>query len=531
MSSTMADILSKYADENMIPSLLFDKMIEAAGVTPRQDDPKFYTPLYPDFEDFDLKHDTSVTTPIYLNDFDFNIEEHRQAVVDLLRTEYEGNNFDTVASCQCKKFRSNIYDGMNVVCDNCGTEVVKPLATKIETKVWLKRPAYVSGFISPAMWAIFFSKLNTKSPKVNLVEYWINPAVRGEKRFKDPNNNAFKIAAKIEAFRKALDVPFGYNSFIDNLDYIIRGAIEHDVSKVVDLTEKDRENFAAFWDKFHNKAVFKYLPLPNKITTVVESDQRDRYINKEQTDLDKIYFTLADTYPGDDVRAPEENEELMGKNMKPLVDALMEVQKNILFGKKGMIRYHAGAGKLPFTGRSIITGESGVCRSDTIILPWLYGLTCLDKHLTSWLYRKGYTPLKIKEIIRTAAHTRHPLIEEFYTWIETNRYAMVTAGRNPSIQYLSARAFFVQFSRDLDDKSIRIPITTVKEYGADFDGDQMYVIFIPDMMSKIESYSSWGHHQMLDPNRLFKTSRFATHTKTNLLNINSVMLSEPIAED
>lgn len=59
----------------------------------------------------------------------------------------------------------------------------------------------------------------------------------------------------------------------------------------------------------------------------------------------------------------------------------------------------------------------------------------------------------------------------------------------------------------------------------------MYVIFIPDMMSKIEAYSSWGHHQMLDPNKLFKVSRFGTHTKTNLLNINSLLLSEPIAEE
>lgn len=59
----------------------------------------------------------------------------------------------------------------------------------------------------------------------------------------------------------------------------------------------------------------------------------------------------------------------------------------------------------------------------------------------------------------------------------------------------------------------------------------MYIIFIPDMMSKIEAYSSWGHHQMLDPNKLFKTSRFATHTKTNLLNINSLFLDVPIEED
>lgn len=528
--SSMAEILNRFADENMVPSKLFDAMIAAGGVTPQQDDPTFYTPIYPTFVDFNAKHDQSVGTPIYLNDFDFNIEEDRQAVVDLLRTEYEGNNFDTVASCGCKKYRSNIYVGSGFTCEDCGHEVTKPLTSNIETKVWLKLPARVSGFISPAMYAVFLSKLNTKSPKVNIVDYWVNPDIRNEKRFKDPTNNAFKIACKLDAFRETLDIDYGYNSFIENIDLIIRSAIENDVGKVLDLTESDRSYFAEFWERYRNRVVFKYLPLPNKITTVVESDQRDRYVNKEQTDLDKIYFTLADTYPEFDVRVTE-NEDLMGKNLKGLVDALAEVQKNILFGKKGMIRYHAGAGKLPFTGRSIITGESGVCRSDTIILPWLYGLTCLDKHLTNWLYRKGYTPKKIKEIIRTAAHTKLPIIEEFYTWIETNRYAMVTAGRNPSIQYLSARGFFCKFNRDIDDKSIRIPITTVKEFGADFDGDQMYVIFIPDMLSKVEAYSSWGHHQMLDPNKPFRVSRFGTHTKTNLLNVNSLFIDVPIEED
>lgn len=467
--STIEKILEEYSDNKIIPSLLFKEMIEKTGATPLSDDESFYTPLYPDFEDFDLKHDKSTTAPIYLNDFDFNIEEDRERIIELLRTEYEGNNFDTVASCNCGKYRSNIYEGTGFSCEECGHPVIKPLGNEIETKVWLKRPAYVSGFISPSMYMVFFSKLNTKSPKVNLVDYWINDDLRSEKRFFDPNNNAYKNALKLESFRAHLNIEFGYNSFIENVDLIIKSAIDYDVEKIIDLKGPEREHYSLFWEKYKAKAVANYLPLPNKITTVVESDQRNRYVTKEQTDLDKIYFTLADTYPEYDQRSLE-NESLIGKHFKGLVGALHEVQKNILFGKKGMIRYHAGAGKLPFTGRSIITGQSGVCRSDTIVLPWIYGITCLDKHLTNWLYRKGYTPLKVKEIIRKSANFRHPLIEEFYDWIETNRYAMATAGRNPSIQYLSARAFFVSFNRDIDDKSIRIPITTVKEFGADFDG-------------------------------------------------------------
>ncbi|UOX39650.1 DNA-directed RNA polymerase [Aeromonas phage ZPAH34] len=59
----------------------------------------------------------------------------------------------------------------------------------------------------------------------------------------------------------------------------------------------------------------------------------------------------------------------------------------------------------------------------------------------------------------------------------------------------------------------------------------MYCIMLPDLISRIQAYSSFGHHQMLDPNRLFKTSRFATATKTNLLNMNALFLDEPIQED
>lgn len=466
MSMTLADVLNKYRTEDLLPSIIFNKMIKDAKFEVVPDDENYYKPMYPAFPNYDSRHDTSTTQPIYLNDFDFNKEEDRERIVELLRTEYEGNSFDTVASCNCKKFRGNCYLGVNIVCDVCGEGVTKPLADKIETKVWLRTPPKVSGFISPAMSQVFFDKLNTKTPKVNLVEYWVNPNLRAEKRFKDLDGTAYKVACKIEAFRQQLGIDFGYNQFIDNIDLIIKSAVEHDTSGVLDLTARQRKYYSLFWEKFKKDSVSQYLPVPNKITTVIESDQRDRYISKEKTELDKFLFTIADMFPPHDPRS-EENHELMGKNFSKLKAVMYKVMESILFKKKGMIRYHAGAGKLPMTGRSIITGDSGVCRSDTIVVPWLYGITTLDKHLTSWLYRKGYTPLKVKQIIRSAANYRHPLIEEWYDWIESNRYAIATAGRNPSIQYLSARAFFVKFNRDIEDKSIRIPITVVKEFNAD----------------------------------------------------------------
>ena len=61
--------------------------------------------------------------------------------------------------------------------------------------------------------------------------------------------------------------------------------------------------------------------------------------------------------------------------------------------------------------------------------------------------------------------------------------------------------------------------------------DNMYLFFISDMVGKVNAYSNWGHHQMLDPNKPFRTSRFVSTTKTNLLNVNSILLNQPIEED
>lgn len=441
------------------------------------EDESFYDPIVADFDDFDLRHNTSINRPIYLNDFDFNIQEDREAIINLLRTEYDQNNFSTVGSCGCGKYRANMYVGKNFVCDECGTPVLKTLANDFETKVWLKQPSNVEGFINPAMYSTFFKRLNSKTPKVNIIDFWIDPSIRREGRFRDKNSTAYKIAQKLVQLRDDLGIKFGYNEFIKNVDLIVSNLLNNDYLRILDLKPDDRLLYAEFWKRYKSKAISHFFPVPNKIMTIVESDNRNRYFTKEQLEVNRVFQTIADLYKEDDERKAE-NPLIMGKIYKNLVSSLEAIQKSVLFGKKGSIRYHAGAGKIPFTGRTIITGNSGVNRTDTVVVPWEFALTCLDKHLTNWLYRRGYTPLKVKKIIREAANKICPIVEEFVNWVEENNYAIAIAGRNPSIQYLSGRAVFVRFNRDIDDKSMRIPILSTKLFGADFDGNNITITLI-----------------------------------------------------
>lgn len=51
----------------------------------------------------------------------------------------------------------------------------------------------------------------------------------------------------------------------------------------------------------------------------------------------------------------------------------------------------------------------------------------------------------------------------------------------------------------------------------------MYVYLLSDLESKAKAYGGFGHHQLLDENRLFKISRHCGQPSTNMINANSVM--------
>lgn len=516
-------VFSEINEETLLPQNIF-KAILKEGEIYLEDDDKHYQPVYIGFDDFDKRHDSSMDQPVYFDDFDFNLKESREEIVSLMRTEYQNDTFSTIASCACGTYRANHYAGTGFICPEpgCGTPVVRPLSSNYTTKVWLRTPAKVAGFINPGIYETLLCNLKTKTPNIEIVRFWIDSKIRSQTIKKHGRDNKMIIA--INEFSNKIGIPFGYNNFVNNIDVIIMELLN---SKFLSLNNKQREEYAEFWERYKSRTICHYFPVPNKIMTIVENDKRDKYYAKEQLEVSIKFQTIADMYKDDDPRSVK-NEELIAPLYHKLVESLCLLRSVTIYGKQGSLRHSAGAGRLPFTGRTIISGDSGVCRTDTVWLPWLFALTILDKHLLSWLYRKGYTPIKARRIIIGAARKICPIVEEFVNWIEENKYVMVTVGRQPSIVFLSSRAMFARFSRDIDDLSMRIPITTTKPFGADFDGDQSYVRLVTDLDAKIKSYGNWGHQISLSPSELFKPGPFCFQTKSNLLNINSLILNTPV---
>lgn len=64
----------------------------------------------------------------------------------------------------------------------------------------------------------------------------------------------------------------------------------------------------------------------------------------------------------------------------------------------------------------------------------------------------------------------------------------------------------------------------------DFDGDNQYIVFLVDNESKARSYGGWGHHQVLDKHVPFKVGGYSGQVSTSLMNLNTLMNSEPIID-
>lgn len=515
------DKLTSIGFEEILPLPYFERFAQLYGGD-LTDDASVYQALYPDFDDIDASFETSTIQPIFLNDFDFCVDEERDRLASLIRMDFDSETFETVAKCQCGELRGNYLLNSTITCPLCHTQVERMTEAEIQTKVWIRLPAGVKRFINPGIYRTIFTKLTTKKPKFEIVTFLID----SEYRRSIPKDSESRRT--LEHRLSMLGIGLGINEFYENCDKIMEYFLIGSGRVITSLPAAESIELYELYNEMKHMAFCKVLPVPNKLTTIVEKNGSKKYANKLQIELNQIYQNLADTVDVTDFCevTPEDiskNIDIVGKSIVRL--AIKHPQNNhpTLFKKKGLSRKHIAAGSLPMTTRSIITSMTGIMDTGKIIIPWQSAVIMLKEFIISHLYRKGYGPKKVRKIINQAYYKIDPEIDAFFREHEEKRDIIGVAGRTPSIEYLSRKTFFVSINRDLEDLSIKIPITAVTEFNADFDGDQMYIFILPDLESKAKSYGGFGHHQLLDENRLFKISRHAGQPSTNMINTNSIM--------
>jgi len=528
------EALTKFSAEALNPLPYFQSYADKFGKS-LADNPAYSRPLYHDFEDYNYLHDTSRHDRVYLNDFDFNLEDHQEEVARLTRMEFSGNSFDTVASCGCdspRRLRGNYLLGSGKTCPDCGNKAQVFLDRGEDVGLWLRCPEGVKKFINPGFLSSFFNGISIGSPKVCIPRYFVDPIYRKQVK-KQTNTTRVIINNMLEELQiHELDL----NSFYDNADALMEWILVGNGRRYFSKPNQEAQELYALYLKYKNIAFCDYIKVPSRYSTVLEKSGKEIYSYAHQPATAALYLAIADTAKSSSVGKLSEaeahrNVEIVGKNIVLLADQYRKVNNpKGLFHKPAINRKHVVSGALPFTGRSVITSQTGIIDTDQLLVPWKMCLSMLEIHITSFLYRRGFTPYKAQERINLAAYYIDPLIDEFFRDMEESRKCLIQSGRNPSIEYLSLRCFFLKVNRDLEDESIKIPILACKQQNADFDGDNEYVVMVFDNESKARAYGGFGHHQVLDKNVPFKVGDYAGQTATNLMNLNTLMKQTELIE-
>lgn len=514
------DELCEMSFESMNTRKIWDEMKRLYDGDVKED-LSLFKPLYPTFVNYDEVHD-KVKDPIYLNDYDLSVSEDVEEINRLTKLTFNENTFETIASCYCGHNKGNWLLGTDKICEICNTKVERHLDGKIENKVWLHTPEGVDVFINPGFYTTFFRKLTIGKVNFEVIAYMISSSYRKSLNKKD--NNYYVLKAEVESLGIPLNINDVYKNIDKIVDYFLLGP-----GKTKILIKKYKLNeYYEFWTKYKKYAFSTYLPVPNKITSVIQIENKRYTADKNQLVLNQIYLSMADIpksskYVKLNEKALERNRELLSKYILELGIRYSATIKERAYVKNAIFRKHIFSGSVPMTARCVITSITSISDPYRLHIPWKVALSCLEFHILNFLYKKGYNPLDAQEIMANATNKNCPIISEFFDFLENPMHGQVICGRNPTLEYLNSKLYFVTVKRDITDDSIGLNIQQVKEKNADYDGDSLYLYFILDLESKIRSYGSLPHHQMLDSNKFGKVHKYFGQTKTLLLNLNSTM--------
>lgn len=463
------EVLSSISEEALDPLKMYEKF---KGIKNLEENFNYFKAMYLDFEDNDYLHDTCPVEHIYLNDFDFSMEDDRQRLSDLISVEFNNTNtFDTVASCGCAEggLRGNYLIGSNRVCPQCGNGVEKFLNKGSQSKLWVRPPEGVEVFVNLGVYNTLFTGLKvSKTAPICLPQYFMSAKYRRK-------CNTDKIGSK-QVIDQLLDelkiAEVSLNSFYQNYDRLMEFLLNGPGTRTYTKLGVKAETYYKLYLKTRKVVFSKYMKAPNRLNTILEKGGASIYANKNQLAIARCFIDIADTKKSDEFYQLTERD--IKRNNDVTGDALVElseiqnrqVSKSHLFGKKQMARHHVSSGSVPFTGRAVISSEAGVSNPGELVIPWRMAVTILYYHITNALYRMNLPPKQTIKRINLTGYVIDKEISEIIEKSEKEQTSTIQSGRNPSNEYLSLRTFFLKVNRALEDESIHIPILACAPYNS-----------------------------------------------------------------
>lgn len=441
------------------------------------------TGMYLDVEDFTEMYNTCSRAPTFVNDLDQNDVASRERLNDLLLTTYESDVLESVPVCNCRQLRGGTSDP-NQVCSNCGTTVSIPAEREIESSLWIRSPDGVAALVHPLLLGYlerFFGSAGS-----SIIQYLMDPYYKPKKR-------TVQITMLEQSAHKR-----GLNYFIHNFDEVFNFCL---YGLGINKTRKQKDRFVAFIARNRDKLFPRALPIPSKITFIVESTPTGKFGDGTMDSALDAVRTIGSISSGIETLKEPQLESKAFRACLQLTNFYDVQYSKTLAPKPGWFRRHVFGTRPAFSFRAVISSLSEKHRYNEVHLPWSLSVSLFKLHLRNKLQNRGYTPNWANEYIQDHIETYSPLLDELFQELinEATEQSKREAGRrknsilhrlpnlpqelaydegvpcviqrNPSLKRLSAQRFFItKIKKDPSINTISLSVLVLKGPNADFDG-------------------------------------------------------------
>jgi hypothetical protein len=434
---------------------------------------------YLQLKDYDKDFRQSIRPPIILNRFNTKTKDGKEELNRLLYISYQGDTLEAIPACECGRLTSE-YNS-ELVCDVCHTSPRPVTERALESSLWMEPPDGVTSFISPTVWLILSKALYDNGQR--MLQWMCSPT------YTVGNNPKARMRKLMDLYAER-GYQRGLNFFVQNFDAIFQMLLENRL--LYNNKKNMTETLVEFIRMYRDRLFPTRLPLPSRLSFITEDTVTGRYADTSMTMALDAALTMSGVAHSPLPLSQKVKEARTVETINTLATFYETLVGKTLGRKVGYWRKHGFGSRLHQSARGVITSLSENHVYDEIHLPWSMAVLLFETHLTSKLTKRGFTPNEAVKFIYENTLKYNPLMDELLNellnegfgeapWGDGIGGVPILLNRNPSLQRGSIQLLRItKIKTDPAINSISLSVLVLVGYNADFDGDALNLILVPD---------------------------------------------------
>jgi len=389
-----------------------------------------------------------VQRKIILNDLNLTDEN----IKDIIYTT-AGEHISLVPQCTCGELKGGYMLGK--VCNACGTDVIKPF-DNIDPLLWIRKFDADIPFINPKFWLMLTNIISTN--------------VDGLRWLSDTTYKPKKVPPILLSISEIIGGR-SYLNVVNNIEKIIMMLKANPTFKASISKSTKLDLIHTLFRREKDILFTKYLPLINKNLFISETSNTGNYSTLLLADIIDLAL-LAVSVSNDVNLSQKKKENSTAKIISQSANLFLNYTKELVAKKPGLVRKNIYGTRTHFSFRAVITALPATYDYDTIIVPFVVGVSTFRPHLLNKLLRMGWTLKKASAKLYEACYVYSELIDSLLKELiaeAPGKGISVMLNRNPSLSQSSIQLLsIVEFK--FGSNTMAISKLIAKGFNADYDG-------------------------------------------------------------